>query len=60
MCKKGSFSQFLGLILASRIMPIMMMIIYGLAIIQIHLPFQLLVIMRDAGLPENHITLNCQ
>jgi hypothetical protein len=36
------------------------LITHGLAIIQIRMPFQLLVIMRDAGLPESHITMNSQ
>jgi hypothetical protein len=40
--------------------PILVMITHGLAIIQIRMPFQLLVFMRDAGLPESLITLNCK
>jgi hypothetical protein len=40
--------------------PILLMLSHGLAIIQIHMPFQLLVFMRAAVLPESHMTLNCQ
>jgi hypothetical protein len=45
------------------LMMMMMMITHGhgLAIIQIHMPYQLMVIiMMDAGWPEKHITLDCQ
>jgi hypothetical protein len=53
MCnrKNQSFAQFLGVMLASRMVPFMI-IIYGLAGIQIRMPFHLIIYLIDAGLPE--------
>jgi hypothetical protein len=66
MCKTKNvhnFSQFLGVMLASQMEPflfLIMMLTYGLANIQIRMPFQLAFFIMNASLPESVTNLNCQ